>query len=121
MMRSRFNLTSLVVGIVCVTGLHGQSSADFGSIVQQADTARDAGSIDKAVALYWKALHIKPDWKQGWWVLGSVLYDNNRYQEAAEAFLPLTKLDSDKSAGWAMAGLCEFETKQYSDALAHLV
>ncbi len=120
MIRSRFSLASLVVGIVCATVLYGQDSPDFESLVQRADKARDAGSVDKAVGLYWQALHVKPDWKQGWWVLGSVLYDNNRFQEAAEAFLPLTQLDSDKSAGWAMAGLCEFEIKNYKDALSYL-
>jgi tetratricopeptide (TPR) repeat protein len=96
------------------------AQSDFDAVVSSADAARDAGQVDKAVALYQRALHLKPDWRQGWWVLGSLLYDANRYTEAEQAFLPLTALDPDKSAGWAMAGLCEFETKHYQDALTHL-
>jgi tetratricopeptide (TPR) repeat protein len=97
-----------------------QQAPDFDSIVARADEARDAKQVDRAVALYQEALHLKPDWKQGWWVLGSVLYDANRFQECEQAFLPLTALDPDKSPGWAMAGLCEFEIQHYEDALRNL-
>ncbi len=111
---------SLIVGFGLGRALTGQEGVDFESLVKAADSARDAGKADQAVGLYEQALHLKPDWKQGWWALGSLLYDANRYAEAREAFLPLTVLDPDKSAGWAMAGLCEFEVGNYKDALPHL-
>jgi tetratricopeptide (TPR) repeat protein len=100
--------------------LAAQGPENFDSLVQRADAARDARQVDKAVSLYQQALHLKPDWRQGWWVLGSVLYDAGRYTEGEQAFLPLTTLDEDKSAGWAMAGLCEFEIRHYQDAFSHL-
>ena len=96
------------------------ATQNFDDLAQRADAARDAGKLDEAVTLYQQALHLKPDWKQGWWVTGSILYDRNRFKEGEEAFLPLTVLDPDKSAGWAMAGLCEFEIKHYQDALTNL-
>ena len=110
---------------VCLTiyfalALQGQNAAGFDALAKRADAARDAGKTDEAVILYQKALHLKPDWRQGWWTVGSMLYDANRYQEGEQAFLPLTKLDPDKSPGWAMAGLCEFEIKHYRDALRNL-
>ncbi|MGC2660381.1 MAG: tetratricopeptide repeat protein [Bryobacteraceae bacterium] len=115
---------SKICGLLFCAALAGslaaQTAPDFDGIVKSADQARDAGQTEQAVALYQKALHLKPDWRQGWWVLGSILYDANRYQQCEEAFLPLTALDPQKSAGWAMAGLCEFEIKHYEDALAHL-
>jgi predicted Zn-dependent protease len=49
-----------------------------------------------------------------------MLYDANRYADCEQAFLPLTVLDPDKSPGWAMAGLCEFEVQHYGDAVTHL-
>jgi tetratricopeptide (TPR) repeat protein len=97
-----------------------QSPDAFDAIVQRADAARDAHQADQAVELYQQALHLKPGWRQGWWVLGSMLYDANRYSEGEQAFLPLTTLDADKSPGWAMAGLCEFEIQHYQDAFTHL-
>jgi tetratricopeptide (TPR) repeat protein len=100
--------------------LFAQNPSTFDSIVRNADAARDVGKMDQAVTLYQQALHLRPDWKQGWWVLGSILYDSNRYQDGEKAFLPLTVLDPDKSAGWAMAGLCEFEIKHYEDSLNNL-
>jgi len=105
--------------IFCAT-LAAQTPDGFEAIVQRADAARDAHQVDQAVALYQQALHLKPDWRQGWWVLGSILYDANRYSEGEQAFLPLTTLDADKSPGWAMAGLCEFEIQHYQDAFTHL-
>jgi len=105
--------------LICA-GLAAQTPSSFDALVQRADAARDAHQVDQAVTLYQQALHLKPDWRQGWWVLGSILYDANRYTEGEQAFLPLTTLDADKSAGWAMAGLCEFEIKHYQDALTNL-
>lgn len=111
---------TVVIGVCFGATLAAQSSNEFDAIVKSADAARDAGKTDKALDFYQQALHIKPDWKEGWWVMGSMLYDADRYQEGAEAFLPLTVLDPGRSPGWAMAGLCEFETKHYKQALAHL-
>jgi len=109
---------SIAALIICAA--LAQSPDTFDAIVQRADAARDAHQTDQAVGLYQQALHLKPDWRQGWWVLGSILYDADRYAEGEKAFLPLTTLDADKSAGWAMAGLCEFEIRHYQDALSNL-
>ena len=113
-------MVRLLIFIVFGAILAAQSAPDFEDLVKNADAARDAGKFDQAVSLYQQALRLKPDWRQGWWVLGSILYDEKRYKEGEEAFLPLTVLDPDKSPGWAMAGLCEFEIKHYQDALTNL-
>jgi tetratricopeptide (TPR) repeat protein len=112
-------MVRLVISALFAALLAAQSKPDFDELVKNADAARNAGKFDQAVPLYQQALHLKPDWKQGWWVLGSILYDAKRYKEGEEAFLPLTVLDPDKSPGWAMAGLCEFEIKHYQDALTN--
>jgi len=61
---------------------------------------------------------LKPDWSDGWWYLGSLFYDQDRFAEAAAAFQHL--LDNPKYRGSAHAflGLCEYETGQYDEALA---
>jgi tetratricopeptide (TPR) repeat protein len=113
-------MVRLLISALFAALLGAQNTPDFDQLVKNADAARDTAKFDEAVSLYQKALRLKPDWKQGWWVLGSILYDQKRYKEGEEAFLPLTVLDPDKSPGWAMAGLCEFEIKHYQDALTNL-
>ena len=114
------HLTCLLVAMLVAAALTAQTTAGFAALAKRADIARDAGKSNEAVDLYHKALRLKPDWREGWWSLGSLLYDANRYQEGEAAFLPLTKLDPAKSPGWSMAGLCEFETRHYADALRNL-
>lgn len=113
-------MVRLLICVAFAVTLAAQSTETFDDLAKSADAARDTGRLDRAAVLYQQALQLKPDWRQGWWVLGSVLYDAGRYKDGEEAFLPLTVLDPDKSAGWAMAGLCEFEIKHYQDALTNL-
>jgi tetratricopeptide (TPR) repeat protein len=120
MITHRRILIGLAACIALAATTVAQTASNFNVLEKKADAARDAGQINEAVDLYQKALRLKPDWRQGWWVLGSLLYDANRFQEGEQAFLPLTKLDPNKSPGWAMAGLCEFEIKHYRDALQNL-
>lgn len=110
----------LLILSALAAALAAQSTPSFDELAKSADAARDSGKLEQAVVLYKQALHEKPDWRQGWWVVGSILYDAGKYKEAEEAFLPLTALDPDKSPGWAMAGLCEFEIKHYQDSLINL-
>jgi tetratricopeptide (TPR) repeat protein len=119
MINRRCIFVTLVLSVGVAAGV-AQNAPEFSALAKRADAARDAGKVDEAVGLYHKALRIKPDWRQGWWSLGSLLYDANRYREGEAAFVPLTKLDPDKSPGWAMAGLCEFEIEHYRDALRNL-
>jgi tetratricopeptide (TPR) repeat protein len=63
-----------------------QVSADFDQAVKTADQARDAGRLDDALALYGKALQIRPNWPEGWWYAGTILYDKDRYAEARMPF-----------------------------------
>jgi len=120
MMAGSLNLVKLALFFAAGASLAAKNASTFDALARKADAARDAGKTNEAVDLYQQALHLKPDWRQGWWALGSILYDANRYREGEEAFLPLARLDPDKSAGWAMAGLCEFEIQHYQDALANL-
>jgi len=86
---------------------------------QTAEQARAGGGGD-AVPLYLRALAGSPHWEQGWWELGSLLYEADRYQDAARAFGRLTRLAPNRPLGWAMLGLCEFELHQWDSAHLHL-
>jgi tetratricopeptide (TPR) repeat protein len=72
--------------------------------------------MDEAVGLYRKALKLKPSWEDGWWSLGSITYDEDKYAECALAFRRLAVLKPDLAAAWTMAGLCEYKLRKLDDA-----
>jgi len=94
-------------------------AATFEEIARQAAAARDADQVPQAINLYQQALGLKPDWPEGWFYLGTLYYDIDRYAEALPAFRRFVGL-GDKPAGWAFVGLCEFETGDYAQAREHL-
>ena len=71
--------------------------------------------------LYRKALRVKPDWKEGWWNLGSIAYDRDKYTECASSFQKLTALEPDMAPGWTMRGMCDYRLKRYDLAMRSLV
>ena len=97
-----------------------QSNADFDQAVKQGDQARLAGNLSEAYEQYGKALQIRPKWADGWWHIGTILYDGDRYAEARDAFRNLVALEPKKAPGWGMLGLCEFQTREYERAVVSL-
>jgi tetratricopeptide (TPR) repeat protein len=98
----------------------GSDSAAFKTLVAQADAAREKEQVEEATHLYRQAVEMKPDYVEGWWYLGMLLYESDQYTEGTDAFAHVTRLKPDMALGWAMLGLCQFETKKYGSALAHL-
>ncbi len=96
------------------------SSARFESLAKQATAAREANNTDQAFELYQEALQLNPQWSEGWWYLGGAYYDKDQYAEAAKAFHILVELTPDYGAAWGFLGLCEFELKDYKNALIHI-
>jgi tetratricopeptide (TPR) repeat protein len=90
------------------------------ALSKQADAARDGHQLDKAIKLYQQALKLKPDWDEGWWNLGSINYDLDRYSECAPAFRRLAALKPDSAPAWTMAGLCEYKLRRFDGALEYL-
>jgi tetratricopeptide (TPR) repeat protein len=90
------------------------------SIQKQAETARAAKRVDEAIQLYKKGVSMQPAWDEGWWALGTLYYELDRFDEARTAFRRLTVVKPDVALPWAMLGLCEYETKHYEEALQHL-
>jgi tetratricopeptide (TPR) repeat protein len=86
----------------------------------KADAARDADHLDEAVALYKKALALRPSWAEGWWSLGTIQYDTSNYAAAAQSFQKLLALQPKNGMAHAMLGLCQFELGSDESALQHL-
>ena len=94
--------------------------AQLRDISVRAAAARDADRPDEAIRLYRRGTVLSPPWKEGWWNLGTLLYDHNEFPGAQQAFGRFVKLEPASAAGLAFLGLCEFETAQYGNALDHL-
>ena len=90
----------------------------FDAIAKQADVARSENRLQDAIRLYREGVHLRPSWSDGWWYLGSLLYDQDRFSEATIAFRHLLARTVHRGPAHAFLGLCEYETGKYDDALA---
>lgn len=97
-----------------------KTKEEFGAIAKQAEEARVGGRLDDAIALYQKGLKLNPEWKEGGWYLATILYDKDRYAEAADLFRVLSAAEPKNGPAAVMLGLCEFETRQYERSLNDL-
>lgn len=108
---------------ICVSWSVAQThsnAAGFESLVVKADAARDAGQIDEAIHDYRAALDIRPSWDEGWWYLGTILYDADRFDEAVPALRKVVALQPKAGPAWAFLGLSEFETGDYRGSFSAL-
>src|SRR5437660_765284 len=81
----------------------------FKQITKEADAARGADRLSDAIRLYQQGLRLRPSWSEGWWSLGSVLYDQDRFREAEAAFLHFVAITPKPGPAFAFLGLCEYE------------
>jgi len=92
----------------------------FAQLSQAADRAREENRDDDALRLYKAALSKQPEWEQGLWYLGTVLYEKDQYPEARDVLRRFMTLRPDAGPGWALLGLSEFQMREYPRALDHL-
>src|SRR5215470_10003873 len=98
-----------------------QKSSTFSQLAGEAKKASEENRLDDAVALYARALALRPRWKDGWWSLGTLEYDQDHYAKAAQAFEKLLALDPANGTAHAMLGLCQFELGKDELALKNLL
>lgn len=104
----------LIVGVVA------QYTATFEELAARAAAARQADDVPQAVQLYRQSVDLNPKWEEGWWFLGSMLYDSDRYAEGGDALRHVVALDPKAAPAWALLGLCEFEMGDYAHSLDHI-
>lgn len=111
-----------LLGPVAAAGQSAQESAPaaFNRVSEASTMARTQNRIEDAIGLYRQAVKLRPSWAEGWWFLGELLYDQNEYPEARDSLRRLIDLDQTTGPGFALLGLCEFETKEYDKALNHI-
>ncbi len=97
-----------------------QSSGAFDQLAQDAKRALEEHRGDAAIEAYRQALQLKPEWDEGLWRLGTLLYEKENYFEACTVLRRLLAQDPGNGYGWAMLGLSEFESHDYARAMDHL-
>jgi len=101
-------------------GKQAAASPAFEKVAAQAKEAREAGNLDEAIAHYQKAVTLRPNWDEGLWYLATLLYEQDRYPEAAKAFKQVARLRPKVGAPLVMLGLCEYRLGQYDESFIHL-
>ena len=97
------------------------ASESFAELSKRAAEARSSDRLEEAAALYRKALALQSKWKEGWWWLGTLEYDQGHYAKAALDFERLIALDSTNGTAHVMLGLCQFELGKDEPALKNLL
>jgi len=101
---------------------HSASSkrANFELLSREADRAREDGRSDDAIGLYRQGLTLKPNWDDGLWYLSALLYEKEQYPETRDLLRRFVSNDPESGPGWALLGISEFQTREYSRAIDHL-
>jgi len=83
--------------------------------------ALDADRISEALRLYDRATKLQPGWSEGWWHLGTLLFDAQRFAEARDAFAHFVSAEK-KTTGSRVrdAGPQRISVGDYAKALAAL-
>lgn len=117
-------VTSSLSPLLLPTPAYSASAADgpanFKQLAKTAEMARKENRDDAAVHAYQQALKIKPEWDEGLYYLGTLLYEKGNYREACDVLRRFLALDPKAGFGWALLGMSEFETRDYTRSLDHL-
>jgi len=109
-------LVSIILCRAFTARLVAQTPSDFSTVAAAAASARDSGNREDAIRLYKQAVGLRPDWTEGWWYLGTISYDADRYEQAIPALKKITTLSPEIGPAWSFLGLSEFEMKMYGAA-----
>jgi len=92
----------------------------FDKVARMAEEARSANRVEDAIKLYRQAVSIRPRWAEGWFNLGTLLYDKDAYADAATALNRAAALGPQVGTTWVLLGLCEFRLGRHAAALEHI-
>jgi predicted Zn-dependent protease len=95
-------------------------SAKFEQLSQAANAARKENQDDAAIRLYLKALELRPGWQEGTWYLSTLLYQKDKFADSRDLLRRFVARDPQAGPGWALLGMSEYQTREYSRALEHL-
>ena len=120
LIRPSCGLAGLILFLLPVCATAQANAPGFDEIAQKAAAARARDDAPQAIELYSQALQLKPGWSDGWWFLGSLEYEAEAYSAGRDALTHYLDLVPDAGPAWALRGLCEFETADYTTSLTDI-
>jgi tetratricopeptide (TPR) repeat protein len=113
----------LISVLALFAALHSPASSpaqgNFDDVVRQAESARNADRLQDAIGLYRQGIQLRPSWTEGWWWLGNIFYEQDRFPEAKDALTQYTAHAVNPGSAWALLGLCDYETHDFDHATEH--
>lgn len=97
-----------------------RKSANFERLSEAANVARIENHDDEAIRLYQQALKLQPAWQEGIWYLSTLLYQQDKFADSRDLLRRFVATDPRTGPGWALLGMSEYQTRDYSRALDHL-
>jgi tetratricopeptide (TPR) repeat protein len=113
------SFVSSFVLMATLAGLCPAQQKGFDEIANDAEAARAADRLPDAIRLYHEGLNLRPSWQDGWWWLGSLYYEQDRFPESQTALTRFVALAPKTGPAYAFLALSEFETHEYARALEH--
>lgn len=109
---------SAAAGEAAAAGARPQPT--FDSLAERARVAREANRTDEAIQLYGRAVRLRPDWDEGLWWKGALLYESKHYDEARREFARFLEIKTASGPGFVMRGLCAFHARDWGAAAEDL-
>jgi len=116
-MRAPFFVLAFV--LAALPSLCPAAQKGFDQIARDADTARTADRMQDAIRLYRQGVGLRPSWQDGWWCLGSLYYEQDRFPEAQAALARFVAVAPKPGPAYAFLGLSEYEMHDYARAIEH--
>jgi tetratricopeptide (TPR) repeat protein len=92
----------------------------FGQISTAAMKAWNEKRDKDAMALFRQGLKLHPDWNEGLWYLGAILYDHDQYSDARDQLRRYLSLNPKNGEGWALVGLSDYKLREFTHAAEDL-
>jgi tetratricopeptide (TPR) repeat protein/glycosyltransferase involved in cell wall biosynthesis len=80
---------------------------------------RQRGAIEEAIAAYQQALHLDPHWVDGYWRLGLVLEDSQRYDEAITQYQAAIALEPERATFHQNLAAVLHKLERLEEAIPH--
>ena len=117
-MCARFFVVAFVL-TAALPGLCPAAQKGFEEIARDADAARTADRLQDAIRLYRQGVDLRPSWQDGWWWLGSLYYEQDRFPDSQAALTRFVAMAPKPGPAYAFLALSEYETHDYARSLAH--